>query len=87
MAKLALLNFYKHQSKKGLAEKYQKEAQLTEPDEYGFGQVEKFDKFTFSFKEPTAEKNLVYIGYPEDFQGSGITEDQIEKIVFNVIFF
>ena len=25
MAKLALLNFYKHQSKKGLAEKYQKE--------------------------------------------------------------
>ena len=33
-------------------EMYQKQAMLTAPDEYGFGQVEKFDKFIFEFKWP-----------------------------------
>lgn len=62
---------------------YQKQAQLTELDEYGFGQVEGFDKFTFSFKTPTEEKHVVYVGYPEDFQGTEIQESQVEKVTFN----
>lgn len=64
-------------------EQYQKQASLTELDEYGFGQVEKFDKFTFSFKTPDETKNIVYVGYPEDFQGTEISENQIEKITVN----
>ncbi|HRN69595.1 MAG TPA: glycosyltransferase family 39 protein [Candidatus Woesebacteria bacterium] len=62
---------------------YQKQAQLTELDEYGFGQVEQFDKFTFSFKPPTDERNIVYMGYPEDFQGSNINKNQIKKITIH----
>lgn len=33
-------------------EQYQKEAKLSSPDEYGFGQVEKFDKFVFTYIDP-----------------------------------
>ena len=51
-------------------EKYQKEAHLSAPDEYGFGQVEKFDKFSFEFKDPTQlKKNEVTIGSRDNFQG------------------
>ena len=51
-------------------EKYQKEAQLSTPDEYGFGQVEKFDKFTFEFKDPEKlVKNEVTIGSRDNFKG------------------
>ncbi len=64
-------------------EKYQKQAQLSPLDEYGFGQVEQFDKFTFTFKQPTEEKNVIYVGYPHDFESAGITEDKVEKITFN----
>lgn len=62
---------------------YQKQANLTGLDEYGFGQVEKFDKFTFNFKKPGTEKNVAYIGYPEDFNGTGIDERAVKKITFN----
>jgi 4-amino-4-deoxy-L-arabinose transferase-like glycosyltransferase len=62
---------------------YQKQARLTDLDEYGFGQVEKFDKFTFNFKKPDAEKNVAYIGYPEEFEGTGISENAVKKITFN----
>lgn len=51
-------------------EKYQKQAQLSAPDEYGFGQVEGFDKFTFEFVDPEkAEKNSVIIGSRDNFKG------------------
>ena len=49
-------------------EKYQKQARLSPPDDYGFGQVEKFDKFDFRFNlGEEKEKKVVYIGYPEHF--------------------
>ncbi|GAB4219363.1 MAG: hypothetical protein Fur009_5160 [Candidatus Microgenomates bacterium] len=48
-------------------EKYQKQAKLSNPDEYGFGQVNEFDKFYFE-TWPIKEKNkYVIIGYPDDF--------------------
>ena len=31
---------------------YQKQARLSAPDEYGFGQVEGYDKFIFNYKDP-----------------------------------
>ena len=50
--------------------KYQQQASLTKADEYGFGQVEQFDKFIFSFKSPElSEKNSVVIGSVDDFKG------------------
>lgn len=64
-------------------EKYQQQAQLSELDEYGFGQVEQFDKFTFTFKKPTEEKNVVYIGFPHDLKDAGISENDVEKITLN----
>lgn len=46
-------------------EKYQTQAKLSIPDEYGFGEVEKFDKFRFKFKfDPNARKTS-FIGYPD----------------------
>ena len=42
---------------------------LTAPDEYGFGQVEKFDKFIFEFKWPKdLQKSSVLIGSIDDFK-------------------
>lgn len=46
---------------------YQAQAQLSAPDEYGFGQVEKFDKYVFEFKTPNATESAAYIGFPDDF--------------------
>jgi len=44
-------------------EQYQKEAKLSAPDEYGFGQVERFDKFIFSYIDPDKPPyNSVIIG-------------------------
>ena len=48
--------------------KYQKQAILTPPDEYGFGQVEQFDKFIFQFTSPLKVKNAVVIGSQNDFK-------------------
>lgn len=64
-------------------EKYQKQATLSAPDEYGFGQVEKFDKFEFNFKTPDPRENAVYIGYPEEFNGTGITEKDVKKVTLH----
>ena len=47
-------------------EDYQKHAGLTAPDEYGFGQVERFDKFEFNFSLPQGG-NYIAVGYPDDF--------------------
>ena len=59
---------------------YQKQATLSAPDEYGFGQVERFDKFEFNFRLPQDERNYVAIGYPDDFQGTNIKESEVKKI-------
>ena len=49
---------------------YQKEAHLSAPDEYGFGQVEKFDKYIFEFKDPEKlQKNEITIGTRDNFKG------------------
>ncbi len=61
---------------------YQPQAHLSELGEYGFGEVETYDKFTFSFKPPdmsTADRTS-YIGYPEDFNGTGIGTNDVKKI-------
>ncbi len=59
---------------------YQKQAVLSAPDEYGFGQVERFDKFDFNFRLPQDEQNYVAVGYPDDFQGTNIKESDVTKI-------
>lgn len=48
-------------------DKYQQFAKLSAPDEYGFGQVESFDKFDFSINSTTNTKQTSLIGYPDDF--------------------
>jgi hypothetical protein len=48
-------------------EKYQKGSSLSSPDEYGFGQVEKFDKYIFDLPNDKNIKNSVIIGFPDDF--------------------
>jgi 4-amino-4-deoxy-L-arabinose transferase-like glycosyltransferase len=48
-------------------EKYQKLANLSGPDKFGFGQVEGFDKYHFSINPGTKEKKSVLVGYPDDF--------------------
>lgn len=59
---------------------YQKQAQLSELGEYGFGEVERYDKFEFNFATPDPKRNAIYVGYPDDFQGSQIPSEDIEKI-------
>lgn len=62
-------------------EKYQTQASLTGPDEYGFGQVEKFDKFTFSTNPISKDhKSYVIVGYPDDFNGMKIDKSKLKKI-------
>ncbi len=48
-------------------EKFQMQAVLSAPDEYGFGTVEKFDKFNFNFRFDSKLIKTAFIGYPEDF--------------------
>lgn len=50
-------------------ERYQQQAELTAPDEYGFGQVERFDKYIFTFKKPSeVPDNSVIVGSKPDMQ-------------------
>lgn len=60
---------------------YHKQAQLSKPDEFGFGQVEKFDKFNFSFTLDTQKHRTAYIGYPDDFAGHQLPLEKIKKIM------
>lgn len=58
---------------------YQKQASLSALDEYGFGQVEKFDKYIFSIPdEAFNQKNVSIIGYPDDF--GKLSNDEKKKI-------
>lgn len=66
-------------------EKYQSQATLSEPDKYGFGQVENFDKFVFHIPNELDEKKVVYIGYPWEIRSrpgfkSDIDEANIKTI-------
>jgi len=45
-------------------EKYQSQAMLSGPDKYGFGQIGKFDKFTFDLNIPKDHKKIAVIGTP-----------------------
>ncbi len=63
-------------------EKYQPQASLTGPDEYGFGQVEKFDKFVFSMPEKL-EPDTVVIGSPKEFNDPMYNKDKTKKININ----
>ncbi|MFH1827243.1 MAG: glycosyltransferase family 39 protein [bacterium] len=57
---------------------YQKQANLTPPDQYGFGQVEKFDKFIFSLTGSENKKNVSLIAFPHDF--NYLNSEDLSKI-------
>lgn len=58
--------------------KYQKQANLSTSDQYGFGQVYKFDKFHFQWPNGYNEEKVVYLGYPDDFKN--INPADVKKI-------
>jgi hypothetical protein len=60
--------------------KYQKQARLSAPDEYGFGQVYAFDKYKINVDSPKEEKNVSVIGYPDDF-GNEFDQARMKKII------
>lgn len=45
---------------------YQKNASYTDADEYGFSQVESFDKYNFSLSASKDDPDSLYIGYPDE---------------------
>ena len=57
---------------------YQKESFLSSADQYGFGQVEKFDKFIFDINNRKDLKNSAIIGFPDDF--SDIEKPYLKEI-------
>lgn len=59
---------------------YQKQAKLSAPDRYGFGQIGQFDKFIFKFNYNPKLKKTVFIGYPDEFNDLKINSDLIKKI-------
>jgi len=60
--------------------RYQKQAAMTIPDGYGFGQVKGFDKFSFKFSFNNQAKKTAFIGYPEEFKDLKIDQSAIKKI-------
>jgi len=63
-------------------EKYQAQAKLSAPDEYGFGQVENFDKFHFNFQKPKSGQSALLIGYPDDFNDfNNLDPNKLQKII------
>ncbi len=62
-------------------EQYQRQAKLSPPDEYGFGQVWEFDKYDFQFNVDHPQAGISYIGYPEHFNNKeNIDMSKIQKI-------
>ena len=66
--------------------KYQQIAELSSPDQYGFGQIESFDKFKFSINSSINTKRTVLIGYPDDFPDKEKSTLQAIKVRDEVIF-
>ncbi len=64
--------------------RYQKEALLSGADEYGFGQVDRFDKFVFEFTPPEKLKGrYAVIGSVDNFKGLGLDENQLKTVAVN----
>ncbi len=59
-------------------EKFQPYYKLTQPDQYGFSQVEKFDKFIFNLKIEKNDKNFALIGRPLEVN-DGINTKKIKS--------
>lgn len=59
---------------------YQKQAKISVPDKYGFGQVGQFDKFTFKFKFDKSLRKTVFVGYPDEFIDLPIDYGRIKKV-------
>ncbi len=60
--------------------KYQAQSLMSSPDKYGFGQVNKFDKFIFKFHYDQSLKKTSFIGYPDEFNQLNIDRSKIKKI-------
>lgn len=60
--------------------KFQQQAALSERDEYGFSTVKAFDKFDFEFEYEKDSKNIVYIGFPDQFDSREIDQKKLKKI-------
>ena len=63
-------------------DEYQKQASLTAPDEYGFGQVEKFDKFTFSLQGYDEDKSSLYVTTSKEDE-IGNSRKKLETVSYN----
>lgn len=61
-------------------EKYQTQALLTAPDQYGFGQIKKFDKYVFDVPRSIDEPHTVIIGYPDEFTNKVFDRRKIKEI-------
>lgn len=62
---------------------YQQQATLSQPDEYGFGQVEVFDKFTFStdsFNLDNPQPKSVYVFSQDGGRIARVPESAVKKI-------
>ena len=68
-------------------ERYQQIANLSKPDEYGFGQVESFDKYIFDLPNGRQPKDSVVIGYPDDFSAAEKTNLKEIKVQSEIIFY
>ena len=63
---------------------YQKQAILSAPDQFGFGQVQKFDKFDFFIpSEAFREQRVAIVGYPDDFNNVPLDQGKLKKIIVN----
>lgn len=60
--------------------KYQSQAEISSPDQYGFGQVAKFDKFFFKFHYDPKIKKAAFIGFPDEFNDLRLDPLKIKKI-------
>jgi 4-amino-4-deoxy-L-arabinose transferase-like glycosyltransferase len=57
---------------------YQTQARLSKPDQYGFGQVESYDKFIFHIPSRITPNSIV-VGTPEDFKNHESLKDADQK--------
>ncbi len=65
-------------------QEYQKQATLSAPDQFGFGQVEKFDKFNFTIPaQAFRQKHVAIICYPDDFNNIPLDQHRLKKIIIN----
>lgn len=62
-------------------DKFQRESLLSSPDEYGFGQINQFDKFYFETWPVKEKRKYSIIGFPDDFNLE--KEKNLKKIKIN----